>query len=133
MVSAVLLVVGRRVLERYPNNGKLLRCYGKFLEDVKHDPATAARVYGEASRNGGGDAILNLVRACWPIVPVTRGLPFVCRKLPDAPIPKTEFSPATSRGLLAASDRTLLPNAACSLPNPFPAGPVCHPVGRRQA
>ncbi|PNW79070.1 hypothetical protein CHLRE_09g399663v5 [Chlamydomonas reinhardtii] len=52
--------VYKRVLERYPNNGKLLRCYGKFLEDVKHDPATAARVYGEASRNGGGDAILNL-------------------------------------------------------------------------
>ncbi|KAG2423934.1 hypothetical protein HXX76_014875 [Chlamydomonas incerta] len=52
--------VYKRVLERYPNNGKLLRCYGKFLEDVKHDPVTATRVYGEASRNGGGDAILNL-------------------------------------------------------------------------
>ncbi|KAG2434419.1 hypothetical protein HYH02_012249 [Chlamydomonas schloesseri] len=52
--------VYKRVLERYPANGKLLRCYGKFLEDVKHDPVAAARVYGEASRNGGGDAILNL-------------------------------------------------------------------------
>ncbi len=26
----------RRVLERYPANGKLLRCYGKFLEDVRY-------------------------------------------------------------------------------------------------
>ncbi len=49
-----------RVLERYPNNGKLLRCYGKFLEDVKHDPAAAARAYGEANRNGGGDVMLSL-------------------------------------------------------------------------
>eukprot|EP00198_Chlamydomonas_reinhardtii_P005487 XP_001694823.1 predicted protein [Chlamydomonas reinhardtii] len=60
LLQAELWQLMMRVLERYPNNGKLLRCYGKFLEDVKHDPATAARVYGEASRNGGGDAILNL-------------------------------------------------------------------------
>ena len=48
------------MLERYPTNGKLLRCYGKFLEDVKHDPVAATRAYNEASRNGGGDAIMNL-------------------------------------------------------------------------
>ncbi|KAG2443454.1 hypothetical protein HXX76_001811 [Chlamydomonas incerta] len=52
--------VYKRVLERYPTNGKLLRCYGKFLEDVKHDPIAATRAYNEASRNGGGDAIMNL-------------------------------------------------------------------------
>mgnify|MGYP001807154431 CR=1 FL=1 len=52
--------VPARVLERYPTNGKLLRCYGKFLEDVKHDPIAATRAYNEASRNGGGDAIMNL-------------------------------------------------------------------------
>ncbi|GLC73343.1 hypothetical protein PLESTF_001365300 [Pleodorina starrii] len=52
--------VYKRVLERYPTNGKLLRCYGKFLEDVRHDPLAAAKAYAEASRNGGGDAILNL-------------------------------------------------------------------------
>nr|ACF39778.1 PAS domain sensory protein FXL1 [Chlamydomonas reinhardtii] len=52
--------VYKRVLERYPTNGKLLRCYGKFLEDVKHDPVAATRAYNEASRNGGGDAIMNL-------------------------------------------------------------------------
>ncbi|KXZ46877.1 hypothetical protein GPECTOR_40g611 [Gonium pectorale] len=43
-----------------PANGKLLRCYGKFLEDVRHDPLAAARAYGEAARNGGGDAIAAL-------------------------------------------------------------------------
>ncbi|KAG2450421.1 hypothetical protein HYH02_004923 [Chlamydomonas schloesseri] len=52
--------VYKRVLERYPTNGKLLRVYGKFLEDVKNDPVAATRAYAEASRNGGGDAIMNL-------------------------------------------------------------------------
>ncbi|KAG2441028.1 hypothetical protein HXX76_003881 [Chlamydomonas incerta] len=52
--------VYKRVLERYPTNGKLLRVYGKFLEDVKHDTSAASRAYTEASRNGGGDAIMNL-------------------------------------------------------------------------
>ncbi len=49
-----------RVLERYPANGKLLRCYGKFLEDVRDDPVAAARAYTEAARNGGGDVLLSL-------------------------------------------------------------------------
>ncbi|GFR51631.1 hypothetical protein Agub_g13986 [Astrephomene gubernaculifera] len=49
-----------RVLERYPSNGKLLRCYGKFLEDVKNDPAAAGRAYVEAARNGGSDGLLSL-------------------------------------------------------------------------
>ncbi|GIL48858.1 hypothetical protein Vafri_5291 [Volvox africanus] len=52
--------VYRRVLERYPNNGKLLRCYGKFLEDVQNNPAAAGRVYMEAARNGGADGLLSL-------------------------------------------------------------------------
>ncbi|EFJ45817.1 hypothetical protein VOLCADRAFT_93925 [Volvox carteri f. nagariensis] len=52
--------VYRRVLERYPHNGKLLRCYGKFLEDVRHDPVSAARAYADAARNGGGDGLLSL-------------------------------------------------------------------------
>ncbi|KAG2424794.1 hypothetical protein HXX76_014218 [Chlamydomonas incerta] len=52
--------VYKRVLERYPANGKLLRCYGKFLEDVRHDTAAAARAYSEAARHGGGDGLLSL-------------------------------------------------------------------------
>ncbi|KAG2432252.1 hypothetical protein HXX76_009170 [Chlamydomonas incerta] len=52
--------VYKRVIERYPANGKLLRVYGKFLEDVKHDVPAAQRVYTEAARNGGGDAIMSL-------------------------------------------------------------------------
>lgn len=54
------LTVCCRVLERYPHNGKLLRCYGKFLEDIFNDPSAAARVYMEAARNGGGDGLLSL-------------------------------------------------------------------------
>eukprot|EP00198_Chlamydomonas_reinhardtii_P012864 XP_001702201.1 sensory protein [Chlamydomonas reinhardtii] len=53
-------VVYRRVLERYPSNGKLLRCYGKFLEDVRNDPVAASRAYTEAARNGGADGLLSL-------------------------------------------------------------------------
>ncbi|KAG2445381.1 hypothetical protein HXX76_000003 [Chlamydomonas incerta] len=52
--------VYKRVLERYPGNGKLLRCYGKFLETVRHDHVAASRVYGEANRQGGADALLSL-------------------------------------------------------------------------
>lgn len=48
------------MLERYPSNGKLLRCYGKFLEDVRHDHSAAARAYAEANRNGGANALLAL-------------------------------------------------------------------------
>ncbi|GFR46148.1 hypothetical protein Agub_g7674, partial [Astrephomene gubernaculifera] len=51
--------VYKRVLERYPTNGKLLRCYGKFLEDVRHDQIAAARAYAEASRSVG-NALLSL-------------------------------------------------------------------------
>ncbi|KXZ48850.1 hypothetical protein GPECTOR_25g435 [Gonium pectorale] len=52
--------VYRRVLERYPTNGRLLRCYGKFLEDCRHDQTAAARAYGEANRNGGASGMLAL-------------------------------------------------------------------------
>ncbi|GLI62827.1 hypothetical protein VaNZ11_005578, partial [Volvox africanus] len=52
--------VYKRVLERYPSNGKLLRCYGKFLEDVRNDPTAASRAYTEATRNGGRDGLLSL-------------------------------------------------------------------------
>ncbi|KAG2497902.1 hypothetical protein HYH03_004167 [Edaphochlamys debaryana] len=52
--------VYKRVLERYPNNGKLLRCYGHFLEDIRHDPIAASKAYAEAARHGGGDSIMSL-------------------------------------------------------------------------
>ncbi|GLC68270.1 hypothetical protein PLESTF_000670100 [Pleodorina starrii] len=52
--------VYKRVLERYPNNGKLLRCYGKFLEDARHDHVAAARAYTEANRSGAGAGMLAL-------------------------------------------------------------------------
>ena len=40
----------RLVLERYPKNAKLLRSYGRFLENVKNDPGGAARYYAEAQK-----------------------------------------------------------------------------------
>ncbi|GLC59118.1 hypothetical protein PLESTB_001450200 [Pleodorina starrii] len=52
--------VYKRVLERYPTNGKLLRCYGKFLEGVRHDQVAAARAYAGANRVGASNALLNL-------------------------------------------------------------------------
>lgn len=48
--------VYRRVVERYPTNGKLLKCYGTFLEDVKNDFKGATRVYAESMRHGGAGA-----------------------------------------------------------------------------
>ncbi|GIM04910.1 hypothetical protein Vretimale_9369 [Volvox reticuliferus] len=53
--------VYKRVMERYPNNGKLLRCYGKFLEDARHDHISAIKAYAEANRSGAGaGALLSL-------------------------------------------------------------------------
>ncbi|EFJ47903.1 hypothetical protein VOLCADRAFT_104960 [Volvox carteri f. nagariensis] len=52
--------VYKRVIERYPSNGKLLRCYGKFLEDARHDHVAAVRAYTAANRNGAGMALLSL-------------------------------------------------------------------------
>ena len=43
-----------RVLERYPKNGKLLKCYGRFLEDCRNDFKAASRTYVEATRQVGG-------------------------------------------------------------------------------
>eukprot|EP00882_Tetradesmus_deserticola_P006573 GHRQ01006917.1.p1 GENE.GHRQ01006917.1~~GHRQ01006917.1.p1 ORF type:complete len:1485 (+),score=562.58 GHRQ01006917.1:723-5177(+) len=40
----------RLVLDRYPTNAKLLKSYGKFLENVKNDPWGAARYYAEAEK-----------------------------------------------------------------------------------
>ena len=35
----------KMVLDRYPSSVKLMRSYGRFLEEVKNDPWTAARYY----------------------------------------------------------------------------------------
>ena len=40
----------RLVLDRYPRNAKLLRSYGRFLENVRNDPWTAAKYYAEAEK-----------------------------------------------------------------------------------
>ena len=43
----------RLVLERYPKSAKLLRSYGRFLENVKNDPWAAAKYYAEAEKQVG--------------------------------------------------------------------------------
>ena len=53
--------VYKRVIERYPKNGKLLKCYGRFLEDIKNDFKHAGRAYGEATKQGGsGNGLLSM-------------------------------------------------------------------------
>jgi len=50
-----------RVLERYPKNGKLLKCYGRFLEDIRNDFKGASKTYTEAMRLGGsGNGIMSM-------------------------------------------------------------------------
>lgn len=50
---------------RYPSSVKLLRSYGRFLEEVKNDPWTAAKYYSEADKveeqqeNAANDAMLS--------------------------------------------------------------------------
>lgn len=52
--------VYRRVMERYPNNGKLLKCYGRFLEEVKNDLSGAQRAYAEAHRAGSKGTLMGM-------------------------------------------------------------------------
>lgn len=34
-----------RVIERYPNNAKLLKAYARFVEEIQHDPWRANKYY----------------------------------------------------------------------------------------
>ncbi len=47
-------------MERYPNNGRLVKIYGRFLEFVCNDPWAAARQYQEAMRLGLADNMLGM-------------------------------------------------------------------------
>jgi hypothetical protein len=62
---------------RYPQNGKLLKVWGRFQEWVLHDTSRAARSYAEAVKRGLGDNMLNLTSefcgVCgWENVPLLR-------------------------------------------------------------
>ena len=43
------------MLERYPKNGRVMRLYGRFQEDVCNDMHSATKYYAEATK---------LVRGC---------------------------------------------------------------------
>lgn len=47
-------------MERYPNNGKILKVYGRFLEYVANDPWKASRYYAEAMKLGTEESLLSL-------------------------------------------------------------------------
>lgn len=53
-------ITSQGVLQRYPNNGKLLRCYGRFLEDLYNDPPAAAKCYAQAMHHGAANAMEGL-------------------------------------------------------------------------
>lgn len=50
-----------RVLERYPKNGRLLKIYARFLEQVRGDPSTASKFYQEAAKIGTSESLLGLI------------------------------------------------------------------------
>ncbi|KAI8467685.1 MAG: hypothetical protein J3K34DRAFT_523567 [Monoraphidium minutum] len=51
----------RRVLDRYPANGRLLKIYGRFLEWVRNEPSVAQKYYVEAMKQGMGESLLGLI------------------------------------------------------------------------
>lgn len=46
------------MLERYPDNGKILKVYGRFLEFVRNEPTIAAKFYAEALKHGTTESIM---------------------------------------------------------------------------
>jgi PAS domain-containing protein len=52
-----------RVLERYPDSGKLLKVYGRFVEFVQNDPAAARHYYASAMHHGTSDSMVKMVSA----------------------------------------------------------------------
>mmetsp|Transcript_27632 Transcript_27632/g.60501 ORF Transcript_27632/g.60501 Transcript_27632/m.60501 type:complete len:2143 (+) Transcript_27632:192-6620(+) len=54
-------MVYKKVMERYPKNTKLLRCYGSFMENVRNDLKAAQRAYAEAMKHGSsGEGFLGM-------------------------------------------------------------------------
>ncbi|WIA20263.1 hypothetical protein OEZ85_006098 [Tetradesmus obliquus] len=51
----------KRVLERYPDSGKLLKVYGRFLEFVQNDPEAARHYYSAATHHGTSDSMVKMV------------------------------------------------------------------------
>lgn len=65
--------VYKRVMERYPSNGKLMKVYGQYQELVLHDPRGAAKCYREATRLGTESSLLSICRDAKSQDQITRG------------------------------------------------------------
>eukprot|EP00775_Hariotina_reticulata_P003511 gene3511-3781_t len=50
----------KKVMEKYPANGRLLKVYGRFLEFVKNDPWGASKFYAEATKLGTEESLMSL-------------------------------------------------------------------------
>jgi PAS domain-containing protein len=50
-----------RVIERYPDSGKLLKVYGRFVEFVQNDPPAARHYYASAMHHGTSDSMVKMV------------------------------------------------------------------------
>lgn len=59
------------MVERYPRNGRLLYCYGRFLEDVANDPRAAQRAYNAAVRQVRLAGLTHTFCMSEPIMPFT--------------------------------------------------------------
>ena len=61
--------VYRRVMDRYKENAKLYKAYGRILEDVRHDPWRAASYYRSAPAAGlphvHNHPVACLLATCW--------------------------------------------------------------------
>lgn len=49
----------RRVIELYPNSGQLLKCYGRFMEEVQDDTWQAAKLYTDAEKLGLKESVVD--------------------------------------------------------------------------
>lgn len=62
-MKLLIAIAPIRVMERYPDNGKLLKIYGRFLEFVCHDPWSASKHHTEAMKLGTCDNLAALHRS----------------------------------------------------------------------
>ena len=58
-IQALLPHVLSRLLERYPTNAKIMKCYGRFQEHVCNDPPKAVQYYRAAAKLASAGDLVN--------------------------------------------------------------------------